>query len=230
MNRNSIKYLAAAAMLIDHIAAFLLQSESILYMVFRTAGRLTAPIMCFFLAEGFRYTSSKKKYGIRLLAFAIISQIPYIIANENTILTLKFNMIFTLLLSFTILLAYENIQNSLTRTLVICILIATSIFSDWGIIAPLWILTFYILQNDEKRRLIAFSVVSVMHVILCFSAVIAASKPLYSQLWQFGVFLFIPVIHFYNNQNGGKSLFSKWFFYIFYPLHLIILDLIKNLK
>lgn len=229
MNRNSIKYLAAAAMLIDHIAAFLLQSESILYMVFRTAGRLTAPIMSFFLAEGFRYTSSKKKYGIRLFLFAVISQIPYVIANGYAILTPQFNMIFTLLLSFTILLAYENIKNSLTRTLVICILIATSIFSDWGIIAPLWILTFYILQNDEKRRLIAFSVVSVMHVILCFSAVIAASKPLYSQLWQFGVFLFIPILLLYNKKSRKTSSFSKWFFYIFYPLHLAIFALLENI-
>lgn len=229
MSRNQIKYIAAAAMLLDHIAAFLLPAESILFFIFRTAGRLTAPIMCFFLAEGFRYTSSKKKYGIRLFIFAVISQFPYAFANSIPVFSVKFNVIFTLFISFLILQSYENIQNNIAKTAVIFLLIAASTFADWGIIVPLWTLTFHIFHNDKKRKITAYAVISFMHIIMCVSALIAAGNLWHSQLWQSGVFLFIPVFLLYNEKSGSKNLFSKWFFYIFYPLHLSLLGIASKL-
>ena len=229
MNRNQIKYIAAIAMLIDHIAAFLLPAESILFFIFRTIGRLTAPIMCLFLAEGFRHTSSQKKYEIRLFIFAVISQLPYAFANGIPILSVKFNVVFTLFISFLILLAYENIQNNIVKTAAITFLVAASAFADWGIIAPLWTLTFHILYDDKKRKITAYAVISFMHIIMCISAVIATGSLWHSQLWQFGVFLFIPVFLLYNNKSGKKNIFSKWFFYIFYPLHLCILGIASKL-
>ena len=229
MNRNQIKYIAATVMLLDHIAAFLLPSESILTFIFRTAGRLTAPIMCYFLAEGFRHTSSKKKYGIRLFIFAVISQIPYTFANGLPTFYEKFNVILTLFISFLILMAYENIQNNGAKAAAIFLLITVSAFADWGIIAPLWTLAFHILHNDKKRKTTAYAVVSFMHIIMCASSVIATGSLWYSQLWQFGVFLFIPVFLLYNEKSGNKNVFSKWFFYIFYPLHLCILSIADKL-
>ena len=74
LNRTQLKYIAALAMLIDHIGAFFIPVTTPIGALCRIIGRLTAPIMCFFLAEGYEHTRSKLKYGIRLLIFALVSQ------------------------------------------------------------------------------------------------------------------------------------------------------------
>ena len=74
MNRNTIKLLAIAAMTIDHIAFMFVPQNTALYFIMRLFGRMTAPIMSFMLAEGYRYTRSRPKYLLRLSAFALISQ------------------------------------------------------------------------------------------------------------------------------------------------------------
>ncbi len=82
LNRTQIKYIARTAMLMDHTAAFLLQSEKnpaliVIYILMRTLGRIAAPVMFYFLVEGYIHTSSRMKYIIRLLSFGIFSQVPY---------------------------------------------------------------------------------------------------------------------------------------------------------
>ena len=82
LNRNQIKYIAITTMLLDHMAAFLLTPEkhpalTVMYIIMRTIGRIAAPVMFYFLVEGYVHTSSRKNYALRLLAFAILSQIPY---------------------------------------------------------------------------------------------------------------------------------------------------------
>ena len=229
MNRNHLKYIAVAAMLIDHISAFFIPITSPAGCVMRIIGRLTAPIMCFFLAEGFRHTTSLKKYGIRLFIFAAISQLPYAFVQEIPILTPMFNMIFTLFLSFLILLCHEKIKNELLKITLIFALVLVSFFSDWGLIAPLWVLAFYIVNDDKKYRLFIFTAISILHLLICTASAITNGEPWYAQIWQAGVFLFIPLMLLYNGKNGSKNLFSKWFFYIFYPAHLIAIGLIKKI-
>lgn len=229
MNRNQLKYIAAAAMLIDHISAFFIPITTPLGCVMRIIGRLTAPIMCFFLAEGFRYTTSHKKYGIRLFIFAVISQFAYSFAQGISILTPDFNMIFTLFLCFLILLTYEKIRNVILKTTVIFLLIAVSFFSDWGIIAPMWVLSFYILHNDTNYKILSFSLISLLHIVINSFPAISGGYNWYGQLWQLGVFMFIPLLLLYNGKSGKKNIFSKWFFYVFYPLHLIVIGQINNI-
>lgn len=72
-----LKIIAIFAMLIDHIAWAFVPLESALGQIMHIIGRLTAPIMCFFIAEGFYHTKNIKKYALRLGIFALISHIPY---------------------------------------------------------------------------------------------------------------------------------------------------------
>lgn len=223
MNRNIIKYIAISAMLIDHIAEFFIPEATLPWYIMRIIGRFTAPVMCYFLAEGFRYTSSTKKYGIRLFVFAVISQPAYAFVHGFSILTPKFNMIFTLFLCFLILLAYEKIENIFLKTTVIFLLVAVSVFSDWGIIAPLWVLSFYMVNS--RKNILTFTAVSLLHVALCISNCVANGELWYSPLWQIGVLLFIPVLLVHKKNLKKQSNFSKWFFYIFYPLHLVLIGI-----
>ena len=228
MNRNHLKYIAITAMLLDHISAFFIPAMSPAGCVMRIIGRLTAPIMCYFIAEGFRHTTSREKYGIRLFIFAVISQFSYVYVQEITILTPMFNMIFTLFLCFLILLCYEKIENEPLKIALILSLVLLSFFSDWGLIAPLWVLSFYIVNDDKKYKLFIFTAISMLHLLICTASAITDGDPWYAQMWQAGAFLFIPLMLLYNGKNGSKNLFSKWFFYIFYPAHLMVIGLIKK--
>lgn len=82
LDRNIIKYIAIIAMLIDHISMFFIPITNPLGDIMRVIGRLTGPLMCYFLSEGFYYTSNKFKYGSRLFIFALISQFPYVFAHK----------------------------------------------------------------------------------------------------------------------------------------------------
>lgn len=133
---STIKIIAVAAMLIDHVAAALLTRILIqrglfeivalgdagaivqwlgengsLYMtmnVMRLVGRLGFPIFCFLLVEGFQKTRNVKKYALRLGLFALISEIPFDLACSGTVLEFGYqNVYFTLLLGILALWGFD---------------------------------------------------------------------------------------------------------------------------
>lgn len=226
LNRTQLKYMAMLAMLIDHIGMFFIPIATPVGALCRIIGRLTAPVMCFFLAEGYRYTSSKKKYALRLLIFALISQPAYAFSHYNRLWVADFSMLFTLLLSFLVLLSYDKIKKTPLRWIAVVALTALSYWCDWGIFAPLWVLCFFVFRNSRKKQLLSYSFIA---AFVCISAVlfcILNGFPWYGEVWQAGLFLFIPIFSLYNGQSGNKNAFHKWIFYVFYPLHLLILGLI----
>lgn len=226
INRNVLKYIAIVAMLMDHIAMLFLPGDQMIYFVMRFIGRLTAPIMCFFIAEGFYYTRSKNKYGLRLGVFALISQFAYTFLNKGTLFTYGFftdwNVIYTLFIGFCVLLAYEKILNKPIKWIVIGLLCILSYIGDWMIIAPVWILCFYIFRDNRKKRFMVFAVLAALEVLSCIPFIISNGE-----LWQIGVFLAVPLLLLYNGQKGNDNSIHKWAFYLFYPLHLLVLGIIK---
>ena len=221
LNRNQLKYIAIITMIMDHIAFVFIPSSNPIYSIFRFFGKLTAPIMCYFLAEGYNYTSSKFKYGLRLFIFSIISQFTFSLAFYNTLFILRFNMIFTLFLCFLVLLSYDKIKNKLLKCISITLLIIVSYFSDWGIFAPLWVLCFYICKGKITVQVISYYISTIFAII--FKYILIKNISFNSLLIYLGLFLFIPLIFLYNGQKGNNNKFNKWFFYIFYPLHLFII-------
>ena len=107
MSRDTIKYIAMLTMLINHIANVFLPAGMWYTNLCLYIGYFTAVTMCYFLVEGYGYTRSKRKYAGRLLGFAVLAQLPYQLAfPENGIAGfVQFNMLFTLLLCFLVLLA-----------------------------------------------------------------------------------------------------------------------------
>ena len=221
LNRNQLKYIAIIAMVLDHIAFLFIPQTTDLYCIFRIIGKLTAPIMCYFLAEGFNYTSSKFKYGTRLLFFGIISQFAFSLTFYNRLFVFKLNMIFTLFLGFLVLLCYDKISNKLIRWISIICLVYFSNFCDWGIFAPLWALCFYIFKEKKVTQIVIYYLVTTLLIVV--KCILISRYSWTNILIQLGLFLFIPMLFIYNGEKGKTSKFNKWFFYIFYPLHLIIL-------
>lgn len=140
-------------MLIDHIAWAFVPTGTILGQIMHIIGRITAPIMSYFIAEGFYHTSNLKRYGLRLGIFAIISHIPYyyfingqlpISFTNGFQFKIQTSVIYTLFLGLVSLIIWNNekINKKLKITLIILICIV-AIPGDWSFITVLWILFFW---------------------------------------------------------------------------------------
>lgn len=229
MNRNQIKYIAIFAMLLDHIAFVFskyFQNYSwgfAVSFIFRFFGRITAPVMCWFLVQGFIHTSSRKKYIIRLLIFTLAAQIPYMLIRPDVTLFAGLNVIYTLLVSFLMLCVLESKLEKVPKCVITVSLIVLSMFGDWAIFAPLMVLFFYYFKEDRKRLLLFYSLASLMVVLTDIAILYLNHYYWWQELWQLGMFLFIPLFLSYNGEPGSRHPFHKWFFYAFYPLHLLVL-------
>jgi hypothetical protein len=228
LDRVQIKYIAIAAMLIDHIAAFFLKPENnpvltVIYIIMRTIGRIAAPVMFFFLTEGYSHTSSKLNYGLRLLCFGIISQIPYSLARYGKVSTESLNVIITLFMSFLMLAATDRIKNQVFKGLTVFIFIMLSAFSDWGIIGTLMVWLFYTSRNDRKGQIKAYMVIVGIYLASTIAFIIQDNQLWYDGICQIGFLLVIPLLYIYNGEPGKKTLVNKWVFYLLYPLHLMII-------
>ena len=152
-------------MLLDHIAfvfSGFFQDYSWCFAVrfiFRMFGRITAPVMCWFLVQGFIHTSSRKKYAIRLLIFALVSQIPYALIRSDVSLFAGLNVIYTLLVSFLMLCVLESELETFPKWVIVIALIALSMAGDWAIFAPLMVLFFYYFKDDRKRLILFYSLI-----------------------------------------------------------------------
>ena len=226
MNRNIIKYIAALAMLLDHIGLLFVPSDTFIGTAMRVAGILTAPIMCFFIAEGFIHTRSRKKYGTRLLVFALISQIPFAYMIYNNFWVAHFNVIATFFLCFMMLLVFEKVENIFLKVALIAGIVALGYFCDWGLMAPLWVMCFYLCKDDKNKMALWYCVLCAFWVVRCCVVTAGKGGEWYDSLWQAGSFLALPILYTYNGESGKTGKFSKWFFYWFYPLHILILAII----
>lgn len=226
LNSNQLKVIAIVAMVIDHIASILLPHDFPIYWLMRMIGRLTAPIMCYFIAEGYYHTSNLKKYTSRLFLVAVISHFPHNLCYGQSVF--KFweatDVMFSLMFGLIALAAYKSKQFSpLQKLLIIAACCLLSYSADWNYIAVLWILGFGIFHGKPSKQIAAFIAVSCLYL---FQGVIYHTAfPFISRM---GVFLAIPLFLLYNGQRGKKSKLIKWGFYWFYPVHLLIFYLISQ--
>lgn len=233
LTANQLKLIAATAMLIDHIAWLFVPFESILGQLMHLVGRMTAPIMCYFIAEGYYHTKNIKRYLGRLAIFAVISHLPYqYFMYGDTIFSsphISTSVVYTLLLGLVALIVW-NRQDlpqwaRMSLVVVICLL---AMPGDWMAIAVLWILYFGIYRGDFRRQMIAFSLIGcLLWVPGVVSAVLYDISTLPWQACMFGIYLVIPLLSLYR-QERGRSKVLKHFFYVFYPLHMLVLGLLAS--
>jgi hypothetical protein len=229
----SLKVIAIAAMTIDHIAAVFFPEA--LWM--RFIGRLTMPIIAYMAAEGYHHTHNVRKYLYRILIFAAIAQVPFMLAFN--LLTL--NVLFTLAAALTILMVENSRLEKVTKLALTFALLVFSVFCDWAVFGVLFVWVFYKFRGNFKRQALAFSLVAGAELI-----VLALTTKGYAFLTEAGVFAAIPLLSLYNGQrdnghrgNGqrGNGQFGRgkggndmrYLFYIFYPAHLAVIALIHYL-
>ncbi len=236
LNRDAIKYLAIIPMAIGHFFSYVPNWETLspapLWLKLLTQMSLLAPpIFFFFIAEGFHYTHSRKNYAIRLLIFAVITQFPFCLANNGTLLTTEFftnlNIFFTLFLGVIALTIWEK-DYSLKKKIVLIVLVDVAsllLFCEWLIFGPAIILGFHIFRDNPKKRLIWFGSCILLHQLIELVLVLDVLN--FFLNITFFALSYLCVTTFYNGQKGKHPVFAKWFFYLFYPMHLVVIWVAK---
>ncbi len=225
LTSNQLKLLAIIAMVVDHCTIAFVPYSSWAYGPLRFVGRLTAPIMCYFIAEGYYHTSNLKKYMTRLFVMAVVSHVPHNLCMGFSVLEFwqATDVLFSLLLGLIALSAYNaKDMPVLLRLAVIgcCCILAYP--ADWNYIAVLMILGFGIFHRSKNMKSVSHAVVGSLH---CLQAVF--TNAYVTPLMRTGIFVSIPILRLYNGQRGRKSKFIQWGFYIFYPAHLLAIYLLK---
>ncbi len=238
---STLKMIAIVTMLIDHIGAAVLarllmvnglgeldqtNADAIMqwlsangalywtYTIMRMIGRGAFPIFCFLLVEGFLHTHDVKKYAMRLGLFALLSEIPFDLAFSSKILEFNYqNVFFTLFIGLLTMIAYRAVEekeewNQALKVILYILIVAAGMAlayflkTDYAEKGVFCIMVLYIFRKKKMWQLIAGCA---------------------SFIWETpALFGFIPIA-FYNGTRGWKM---KYFFYIFYPAHLLILYLI----
>ncbi len=216
MNVLLLKIIALTTMIIDHYGA-IFQSGTEIY---RIIGRLAFPIYCFLLVEGYFHTSNFKKYAIRLLLFAFISEIPFDLAFYNELGFVHQNIFFTLFIGLiTIHIINDKKTNFKYREIAIVLvscLLAILLAVDYNVIGIIYILSFYYTKRFSKTK--RFLSVGLVMFVANLGAYI---------LQQFSL-LALPIISLYNGKLGPKNKLLQVSFYAAYPIHLFLFYLIKN--
>lgn len=224
---NQLKLIAVLAMLFDHLVVALLPYKAWPLWLLRVPGRIAAPILCFQIAEGYHHTSNLKAYALRLLVCAAISHLPYVLCFgygffEST------SVLWSLLLGLVALHAMRAPQLSpWLRGLCLLLCCALAFNANWNFAAVLWIVGFGLFHGDWKRQALAFSLVAVFGHLLPACLLMGYLSGGSLRLYQAGVFLALPLLALYNGKRGNRSAFLRWFFYAFYPAHLLLFYLLS---
>lgn len=221
MGREVLKWIAILTMTIDHLGAALY--PELLFL--RYIGRISFPIFCYLLVLGMETTRDVRNYFIRLFLFAIISQVPYYLALGFEPFE-SLNIFFTL--SSGVLLIYSVKHKSTPALfLLVCMLLASVMLNfDYNIYGIALIGSMLILKENMVNGIISLIFLN----ILFLSSIITWSPQILS--------LFaLPLILLHRkgsvkNIEQGNWVFvypswRKFFFYVYYPLHLIFLYLVK---
>ncbi len=249
LNSNMIKMIAIVAMTIDHIAwaVFVGYSTHPTAIVMHIIGRLTCPIMCFCVAEGYHYTRNVKKYTGRLFLFSLIAHVPYMLQSlsfrQYGWLSLipfatgegfwghvlnQTSVMWSLAIGLVMLQIAnsEKIQNRFKPILVVLLCLA-AFPADWSCIASLFIMSIGTNRGKPLKQILWCLFYTLLYALVYFFAL----SKVYG-LIQFGVVLAIPVIALYNGERGKNAKFNKfmkWLFYIYYPLHLLVIFVISQI-
>lgn len=231
-NGNQLKLIAIIAMTIDHLAWTLAPGYSTEWWVLlcHLAGRLTAPIMWFFIVEGWHYTHDVRKYTLRLFLLALVSHFAYNFCFGIPMLPFRegnfFNqtsVAWSLAWGLALLRIHSNEKMASWLKFALTILICVISFpSDWSCVASMAILYMGVSRGDFKKQMVWMMVWSAVYALVYFLFL----DRLYGLL-QLGTCLTIPLLRCYNGRRGRWKGMGK-LFYVYYPLHLALLGLLRT--
>jgi len=218
LSGNQLKILAVIFMTIDHVGLHLFPGMQILRMI----GRLAFPIFAFTFAEGCKYTKNRLRHFVVLFLFAALCQAVYSYATNS----LYQNILVTLTLSAAVIYSYDfakKTHNFFSYVLALAVLIGV------------FFVCFILPSAIGRGFAIDYGFYGVMLPVLCYLGKTKQEKVLLLSMGllilapnlgtiQLFSLLSVPIIALYNNTRGKWRM--KNFFYIYYPLHLVVIHFI----
>lgn len=238
---SSLKLIAVITMIIDHTAAGILgrylsisglgsldggnmdaisqwmtQNAQLynIYYIMRMIGRIAFPIYCFLLVEGFEHTRNRTKYAVRLLLFAAVSELPFDLLFNAKILEFGYqNVFFTLFIGLAVMMGIQWVQEHMGSRQVPRFLLSLAVIAagmaaadfaktDYAATGVLCIVVIFLFRGKKVWQIVAGCLVF---------------------LWELTAPLAFVPIGFYNGRRGWNL---KYFFYLVYPVHLLLLYLL----
>lgn len=223
MSIFGLKIIACITMILDHIRYAIPETRCFVTQYF---GRISFPLFAFLIGEGYAHTRNLKKYYKRLFIFALISQIPFMLFRTLVGEWKMLNILFTLLLGLMEITVYDKFDKKYYLSIPMVGVLAylgKLLNVDYGWYGVLTVFVLYVFRNRKFLRIIAFAVLN-----LCFyykRLCIINSAP----QWISYIFATSPafILLLYDGKLGKKT---KYLYYIFYPLHMILFYMIAKIN
>ncbi len=214
LSGNMLKIIAILTMTIDHIGAYLLPQ----YLILRIIGRIALPIFAFMIAEGCRYTRNRARYLGTMLGMSLVFQAVYFIVMKS--LEMCIFVTFSLAISLIYVLDYARKRKGVSGAVLaffgVCAVYGITRFLPgliegfsvdygfWGVMLPVLIY----LSSDKWGKL----------SLTAIGLLLLYSSHGYIQLF---AFMALPLLALYDGSRGKWNM--KYLFYIYYPLHLVVI-------
>lgn len=245
INAFALHIIAMLLMLCDHLWGTFFMHIDILASI----GRIAFPLFAFMLAEGFEKSRNRKQYIIRILVAAAISEIPFnLMMGRSVIYLLHQNVLFTFTLALCLMCVYERIKKlkhfiprllSYIGVTIVFYAAGFVIFADYYGYGILIVALFYFTRWDTDSPLSG----KIIRAIIQFAALLyICSEMLQGIVVPLNIFgltfeihrqsyaiLSLPIIWLYNGKHGPYNKTVKTIYYLFYPVHLLILGLFITL-
>lgn len=233
LSGNALKLVAIVAMTVDHLAWMGIetyqQAETPLQIALHSIGRLTAPIMFFFVAEGYHHTRNFRRYLGRLFLLAVVSHFAFCYFNMsgfNPFGNLLFNatsIAWPLMWGLILLKLWDTERLPQWQKLGITLLACLVTFSsDWSCAAPL-----AILMIGRNRGNFYKQMLWMMLIITLYAMAFAIAHSQTYGMVHMACWLAVPLLALYNGERGKARWLGK-FFYYYYPAHLALIGLLAR--
>lgn len=229
----TLKLVAIIAMTIDHLAWGGVEFFTLPGQFMHIIGRLTIPIMCFFIVEGYHHTRNRGLYALRLLVFGLISILPFTLFFGE-MYGHRQNYIFDLLLGLLVLhVVGEEAYSKVKKGILISLLFLVSLcFGGWPVLPQIYILIFYKFRGNFKKIALYFcgatvgtvAFISVASFLNGICHILPYDWVWYEKFYLLGFMLALPLLSLYNGEKGGDRITSI-LFYLYYPLHLLLFSI-----
>lgn len=246
LTNNMLKIIAVIAMIIDHVGYYFVDTLPVeSYLICRMIGRIAMPIFVYLLVQGYFHTKSIRKYIIRLLSFAFITQlalgaVAYMnqvyfsayVTNMfeigNILFSFSLTMILICLLDRNVIHSKTCISRILDKVIrifgiALIFVVYTNLKIDYGFSVPILAVTIYLVE--KVREYMELEIKNYTYkLIICFAMLIVLllTYPMVNSIQYFSVIAVI-VIALYSGKLGKRSKLLRNSFYLFFPIHHVII-------
>ena len=224
LNSAWLKIIALITMTIDHIGMILFPEQ----LIYRYIGRIAFPIFAYLIAESYQYTRDKKKFFLKMLCMAVITQLPYIMFEKS----LYLNIFCTFVISILAMMLMDLIDKKTSEVSVKIAVIAVIYFIgnliensltfkimgitiDYGVLGALVPVLVYVGRGKIEK------------IIYFFLGLLAVALAGHTHVQIYSL-ISVVLMMLYNGKRGYNGVWFKQLFWVYYPLHLGILYLIKT--